>query len=258
LLRLLLIGVVVHVALVTGATEKRETAEESLAKSEKMISVLREQLEKNKKDIAELERSREAIKSDFLEARREVKEIHEKLVQCELREKNLIASESYMQQEMGNFALEVKRVQSESKKIERELKSCREKVEKKGQTTDCNCAAKTVDSDEIETLKDNILNCEETVKAVRERCDKDQSDLKQLTKEHDRLVKASGNCTEKLKDCETQKAYLEFLKKGYDIVVQDLEKEAKEAIEDKDKSDRDADAAIKGKTLKGVQLLIVY
>lgn len=84
------------------------------------------------------------------------------------------------------------------------------------------------------------------MKAVRERCEKDQTDLKTLTRQYETLLKSSGNCSNELADCKNQKSYLEFLKQGYDIVVQELETEAKDAKADKKRSDKDADDAIKG------------
>lgn len=222
---------------------------------------MREQLAESQAEIERLEQGKKTVMADVKEMQREVVKLKKKLADSEAIEKEAVSSEQYMRQELGNFALEVARINDENRKSERDLAGCRDKVEKllkKDEVTKpCDCtntdcgksttpAGGAVESAQIETLVDKIANCEETVKGVRERCESDQATLKQLTKTHEQLVKASGNCTEKLKECDTQKGYLEFLKKGYDVVVQELEQEAKVAKDDKERSDKEADIAIKG------------
>ena len=102
--------------------------------------------------------------------------------------------------------------------------------------------------DQRKELTDRASNCEATLAAVRERCTKDGQELEQLTREHQKLQKS--NCTAELKDCANQKSYLEFLKKGYDAVVQQLETEAKDAKQDKEKCVDNAKEAIQGQFSK--------
>ena len=101
-------------------------------------------------------------------------------------------------------------------------------------------------SSEALSNQEKLTNCLETVKAVRERCKNDQETLQQVTKEVDKMRKDSVNCTAKLKECSTQKDYLEFLKKGYDLVVQELETDAKKAKEGNEQCDTDLKEAVKG------------
>lgn len=190
--------------------------------------------DRRKSDVAKL-------KTELDTCRTEKSEQEDKEQMCKEKSARAVAKLGQVNRQLRVTGKNKTRCEGQKEVIEAELRAL-EKANGGGSA--CGEAAGA----DADALGERLSNCEETVKAVRERCDRDSADLKRIEKTHDRIRTNLDGCRESLTACEGARDHLEFLKKGYDVIVQQMEKETKDAKEDKDKSESSAKEAIKGQT----------
>jgi len=167
---------------------------------------------------------------------------------CREESKQHQESEEYYKKELGQFLLEASKIQKASREVEQKLQSCTEsndKLKARNQETD-KVQAGNESSNTFVELQEKLLNCDETIKIIRERCDRDAGELLEIQSTHNKIRKKEAECSKKLTRCTEEKEHLEFLKRGYDLVVQELETDEKNAKEGKDRCEEVARIAVAG------------
>lgn len=255
---------IASLTLLIGDAEADETSGGSCSASaggSPAAEELRAKIDELEKKLADTRREAGKLRLKVYELKKEVKNQTEEVTRSEEKRTQLEETEKQCREERASCISHLGGSNRENRlkrkavilceglkeKVEQDLKQVSAELEE-ARAGSCSgkAASPGAGREDLESLREELSNCEETVKAVRERCDRDSNDLKRIGRTHERLRKSLENCTENTRQCEGERDHLAFLKRGYEVVVKQLEKDTQDAKDNKERSEASEKEAIRG------------